>query len=202
MLVKICGISTLEAAQVAADEGADLIGFVFAPSTRRIEPSKAKEIVNNLPSSLKTVGVFVNETKTNIETYAQEVVLDYIQLHDDESAEITSKLSLPVIKAININDMIMFDLHQFQATYYIIDSAGKKHRGGSGETFDWNALTQTNINFINVFLAGGLNEKNVNLAIQTVSPIGVDVSSGLECFQIVDNLKIKEFIKQAKQERK
>src|SRR5690625_2186063 len=85
MLVKICGISTLEAAQVAADEGADLIGFVFAPSTRRIEPSKAKEIVNNLPSSLKTVGVFVNETKTNIEKIAQEVGLDYIQLHGDET---------------------------------------------------------------------------------------------------------------------
>src|SRR5699024_11637515 len=76
MLVKICGISTLEAAQVAADEGADLIGFVFAPSTRRIEPSKAKEIVNNLPSSLKTVGVFVNETTTNIEKIAQEIGLD------------------------------------------------------------------------------------------------------------------------------
>lgn len=202
MLVKICGISTLEAAQVAADEGADLIGFVFAPSTRRIEPSKAKEIVNNLPTSLKTVGVFVNETKTNIERIAQEVGLDYIQLHGDETAEFARELSLPVIKAININDTLIFDLNQFPATYFIIDSPGKKHRGGSGETFDWNALTQTNINFSNVFLAGGLNEKNVNLAIQTVSPIGVDVSSGVESNQIKDHLKIKEFIKQAKQERK
>lgn len=202
MLVKICGISTLEAAQVAADEGADLIGFVFAPSTRRIEPSKAKEIVNNLPSSLKTVGVFVNETKTNIERIAQEVGLDYIQLHGDETAEFARELSLPVIKAININDTLIFDLNQFPATYFIIDSPGKKHRGGSGETFDWNALNQTNINFSNVFLAGGLNEKNVNLAIQTVSPIGVDVSSGVESNQKKDRLKIKEFIKQAKQERK
>lgn len=202
MLVKICGISTLEAARVAADEGADLIGFVFAPSTRRIEPSKAKEIVNNLPTSLKTVGVFVNETKTNIERIAQEVGLDYIQLHGDETAEFARELSLPVIKAININDTLIFDLNQFPATYFIIDSPGKKHRGGSGETFDWNALNQTNINFSNVFLAGGLNEKNVNLAIQTVSPIGVDVSSGVESNQKKDRLKIKEFIKQAKQERK
>src|SRR5690625_3386454 len=96
MLVNICGISTLEAAQVAADEGVDLIGFVVAPSTRRIEPSKAKEIVNNLPNSLKTVGVFVNETKTNIEKIAQEVGLDYIQLHGDETAEFARELSLPV----------------------------------------------------------------------------------------------------------
>src|SRR5699024_7209750 len=117
MLVKICGISTLEAAQVAADEGADLIGFVIAPSTRRIEK------------------------------IAQEVGLDYIQLHGDETAEFARELSLPVIKAININDTLIFDLNQFPATYFIIDSPGKKHRGGSGETFDWNALTQTNINF-------------------------------------------------------
>src|SRR5699024_163210 len=130
-----------------------------------------------------------------------EVGLDYIQLHGDETAEFARELSLPVIKAININDTLIFDLNQFPATYFIIDSPGKKHRGGSGETFDWNALTQTNINFSNVFLAGGLNEKNVNLAIQTVSPIGVDVSSGVESNQIKDHLKIKEFIKQAKQDK-
>src|SRR5699024_5228611 len=122
---------------------------------------------------------------------AQEVGLDYIQLHGDETAEFARELSLPVIKAININDTLIFDLNQFPATYFIIDSPGKKHRGGSGETFDWNALTQTNINFRNVFLA-----------IQTVSPIGIDVSSGVESNQIKDHLKIKEFIKQAKQERK
>src|SRR5699024_7792400 len=172
------------------------------PSTRRIEPSKAKEIVNNLPSSLKTVGVIVNETKTNIEKIAQEVGLDYIQLHGDETAELERELSLTDIKAINSNDTLLLDITKFLATYFIIDSPGKKQRGGSGETFYWNALTQTNINFSNVFLAGGLNEKNVNLAIQTVSPIGIDVSSGVESNQIKDHLKIKEFIKQAKQERK
>src|SRR5699024_11678851 len=107
-----------------------------------------------------------------------------------------------IIKAINIYYSLIFNLNQFPTTYFIIDSPGKKHRGGSGKTFDCNALTQTNINFSNVFLAGGLNEKNVNLAIQTVSPIGVDVSSGVEGNQIKDHLKIKEFIKQAKQERK
>src|SRR5699024_11553264 len=85
---------------------------------------------------------------------------------------------------------IFFYLNQFQETYVIIDSPGKKHRGGSGETFDWNALTQTNINFSNVFLAVGLNEKKVNLAIQTVSPIGIDVSSEVESNKIKDNLKI------------
>src|SRR5699024_5054462 len=112
------------------------------------------------------------------------------------------ELSLPVIKAININVKLIFDLNQFPATYFIIDSPGKKHRGGSGETFDWNALTQTNINFSNVSLAGVLNEKNATLAIQTVSQLGIDVSSGVESNQIKDHMKIKEFIKQAKQDRK
>src|SRR5690625_2750009 len=117
-------------------------------------------------------------------------------------AECARNLSLTVINGININNNLISDLNQLPASYFIIDSRGKKHRGGSGETFDWNALTQTNINFSNVFLAGGLNEKNVNLAIQTVSPIGVDVSSGVESNQTKDHLKIKEFIKQAKKERK
>src|SRR5699024_2411285 len=133
--------------------------------------SKAKEIVNNLPSSLKTVGVFVNETKTNIEKIAQEVGLDYIQLHGDETAEFARELSLPVIKAININDTLIFDLNQFPATYFIIDTAGKTHRGGSGETFDWNAHTQTNINFSNVLVAGGKNIAEINRCLSKSIPI-------------------------------
>src|SRR5699024_11057966 len=134
--------------------------------------------------------------------FRSEVGLDYIQLHGDETAEFARELSLPVIKAININDTLIFELNQFPATYFIIDSPGKKHRGGSGETFDWNALTQTNINISNVFLAGGLDEENDNLAIQTVSPIGVDVEGEVRSNEVTDQLKIKEFIKQAKQERK
>src|SRR5699024_8382189 len=156
---------------------------------RRIEPSKAKEIVNNLPRSLKTVGVFVTETKTNIAKIAQAVGLDYIQLHGDETAEFARELSLPVIKAININDTLIVYLKQVAATYSNSASAGKIHLGGSGETFVWNAVTQTTINVSNVFLAGGLNETNVNLAIQTVSPIGIDVSSGVESNETKDDLE-------------
>ncbi len=198
MLVKICGITTLAEALIVADEGADFIGFVFAPSTRYIDPFQAQEIAKELPASLKKVGVFVNETKANIEAIANQVGLDYIQLHGDETAEFASSLPLPVIKALTVSDTLVFDLNHFPADYFIIDSPGKKYRGGSGKTFDWRALTQMPINFDNIFLAGGLNEKNVNLAIQTVSPIGVDVSSGVESNKKKDALKITEFIKQAK----
>lgn len=198
MLVKVCGITTLEAAQVVANESADFIGFVFAPSTRQIDPLKAKEISGKLPASIKKVGVFVNETKTNIELIATQVGLDYIQLHGDETAEFATSLSLPVIKALNVSNQLAFNLKHFPAEYFIIDSPGKNYRGGSGETFDWNALTEMDINFKKVFLAGGLNEHNVNSAIQTVHPIGVDVSSGVETDGKKDSLKIKQFIKQAK----
>src|SRR5699024_7721009 len=103
MLVKVCGITTSESAQAAANASADVIGVVFAPSTRQIDPLKAKEIAETLPTSIKKVGVFVNETIINIENIARIVGLDYIQLHGDETAEFANKLSLPFITALHVN---------------------------------------------------------------------------------------------------
>lgn len=202
MLVKVCGITTLEAAQAATSASADFIGFVFALSSRQIDPLKAKEIADQLPASVKLVGVFVNESILTIEKTANQVGLDYIQLHGDETAEFASELSLPIIKALTINDKFAFDLNHFPADYFIIDSPGKKFRGGSGKTFDWQQLTELNINLDKVFLAGGLNEKNVKLAIDTVKPIGVDVSSGVETNGEKDPSKIKVFLNQAKERTK
>ncbi|HLQ74770.1 MAG TPA: phosphoribosylanthranilate isomerase [Alloiococcus sp.] len=199
MLVKVCGITTSESAQAAANASADFIGFVFAPSTRQIDPLKAKEIAETLPTSIKKVGVFVNETIINIENIARIVGLDYIQLHGDETAEFANKLSLPFIKALNVNDSLVYNLNHFPADYFIIDSPGKKFRGGSGEVFDWSQLTGLNLDLSKVFLAGGLNEYNVKSAIETVRPIGVDVSSGVETEGKKDNTKIKHFLKQAKE---
>src|SRR5699024_5575234 len=106
---------------------------------------------------------------------------------------------LPIIKALNVNNSLISNLHHFPADYFIIDSPGKKFRGGSGEVFDWNQLTDLNIDLSKVFLAGGLNEKNVKSAIETVRPIGVDVSSGVETNGKKDISKIKQFLKQAKE---
>lgn len=198
MLVKVCGITNLEAAQVVANESADFIGFVFAPSTRKIDPLNAQKISKKLPDSIKKVGVFVNESKNTIERISDQVGLDYIQLHGDETIEFANSLSLPIIKALNLNDELMFNLDNFPAEYFIIDSPGKKFRGGSGETFDWNELTHLNIDLNKIILAGGLNETNVHSAIKAVNPIGVDVSSGVEVNGEKDPLKIKQFIKLAK----
>src|SRR5690625_528836 len=92
MLVKICGIQTVEAAQVAVEAGADLLGFMFAPSKRQISPEKAMQIATTVPSHVKKVGVFVNETKETIIHIAKQVGLDVIQLHGDETAEFTNTL--------------------------------------------------------------------------------------------------------------
>ena len=106
---------------------------------------------------------------------------------------------MPIIKALTVNKDLIFDLNHFPADYFIIDSPGKSFRGGSGEIFDWSQLTDLDIDLAKVFLAGGLNEKNIKLAIETVKPIGVDVSSGVETNGEKDISKIKQFIKQAKE---
>ena len=102
MFVKICGIKTVEAAKIAASAGTDFLGFIFAESSRKIEPEAAAEIVKELPASVKKVGVFANQTEEEVRKIASIVGLDYIQLHGEESAEFAKKMPLPVIKAFSI----------------------------------------------------------------------------------------------------
>lgn len=199
MVVKICGIKTIEAAKVAEEAGASMIGFVFAPSSRQITPEKAAEIAKNISPNVKKVGVFVNESKEIIEQIAKKVGLDYIQLHGDEPATFARSLSKPIIKAFNINEVSDDVLRAYPCDYYIIDSPGTKYRGGSGKVFDWNRLLNRNIDRDKLILAGGLNESNVAEAIVTIKPFGVDVSSGVETNGDKDLEKIRRFIKVVKQ---
>src|SRR5699024_6462889 len=99
MFVKICGITTEEAAQAAAEAGADLIGFVFTESKREISPVAAAAIASRLPASVQTVGVFVNEEPAVMEQIASQVGLDFLQLHGEEPPHVAKSLSAKVIKA-------------------------------------------------------------------------------------------------------
>ncbi|MEK3889585.1 phosphoribosylanthranilate isomerase [Bacillus sp. FSL K6-3431] len=201
MKVKICGITTEEAARTACDYGADLLGFVFASSTREITVERAREIIKKLPRHVKTVGVFVNETYEKIIQTAEIAGLDYIQLHGDESAEFCRKIALPVIKAFSIKDSSDLDpLGNYDCAYYLLDSPGLKFRGGSGIPIDWSLLIDQTIPREKVILAGGLNEANVMEAIKKVRPYCVDVSSGVETDGKKDAEKIALFIKKAKHE--
>lgn len=201
MKVKICGITTKEAAIAASDAGADILGFVFAKSTREITPERAGEIIRSLPNHVKTAGVFVNETEENIIRIAETAGLDYIQLHGDESPDFCRKLSLPAIKAFSIKDKSdLAALKNYDCDYFLLDSPGLKFRGGSGIPFDWSLLTDEEIPRDKVILAGGLHAGNISEAIVKVQPAAVDVSSGVETNGIKDIEKIVEFIKIAKNE--
>lgn len=200
MKVKICGITTEAAAQVACETGADMLGFVFAESSREISPEAAKKIVEQLPEHVAAVGVFVNETIENIERIAEIVGLDYIQLHGDEPPSFCGQISLPVIKAFTIKEEAdVKRLSEYKCDFYLVDSPGIRYRGGSGKPFDWSLLQDQNLPKEKMILAGGLNEGNIPEAIKQVQPYAVDVSSGVETDGKKDHQKIEDFIKTAKQ---
>lgn len=198
MLVKICGITTIEAAKVASASGADLIGFVFAPSKREITKERAQEIRQALPSTVKTVGVFVNETVENMQRIKDYVGLDFIQLHGDEPDEVAHALAGQIIKAFPVTEDTLSEIQTYPADFYILDSPIGGARGGNGTVFNWDLATDLPIEKSKIILAGGLNVENVQTAIKRLHPIGVDVSSGVETNGEKDLEKIKKFIHAAK----
>lgn len=195
MLIKICGITSSKMAEVVDEAGADLIGFVFAPSSRKVTAEKAREIAKVLSPRIKKVGVFVNETREEIKRIAQLVNLDFIQLHGDESPAFAQSLGRPVIKAFSIDEVTDETLATYPAEYFLIDSPGTTYRGGSGQTFDWSRLEERTIPKEKLLLAGGLDAANVQEAIHHVMPSGVDVSSGVESAGEKDAEKIYQFVR-------
>ena len=199
MLVKVCGITNEQTALVAANAGADFIGFVFATSSRQITTERAREIAGQLPSHIKTVGVFVNEDIEKVQEIANLVGLDYIQLHGDETPAYCAAFSLPIIKAFSIKEQAdSARLKSYDCAYYLVDSPGVKYRGGSGVPFDWNLLNNQDIPREKLILAGGLHADNIEDAIMKVQPFAVDVSSGVETDKRKDPEKIKQFLLKAK----
>ncbi|MCT2538189.1 phosphoribosylanthranilate isomerase [Aquibacillus koreensis] len=198
MKVKICGITTQQAADQAIESGADFIGFVFAKSKRRIDKDRAKAIAESIPSNVKKVGVFVNEDVEVIKDIAETVGLDYVQLHGDESPEFCDRVGFPIIKAFQVRSKSdLEEISNYNCNYYLLDSPAGKYRGGNGETFDWKLTKDLNLDG-KVILAGGLHAENVQDAIKEVQPEGIDVSSGVETDGAKDLNKIDAFIKEAK----
>lgn len=199
MKVKICGIRDISTALSAIESGADALGFVFAESKRKITPEAAGEIIKELPRDVLKVGVFVNETKENIEEIASISGINVIQLHGDETPEFCSSFSLPVIKALSIgspDDLSKLD--EYACEYVLLDSPKGKYRGGNGVSFDWSILNKNSMHDKKIILAGGLNPENVGEGIKAANPYMVDVSSGVETEGKKDLEKIKRFIDNAK----
>jgi phosphoribosylanthranilate isomerase len=182
--VKICGITNLRDAVQAIAAGADLLGFNFyAGSPRYIAPAKARKIAHLLPQRVSLVGVFVNESEPKMLEIAQAVGLDYLQLHGDESPEMTKRLArtLRVIKAVQARKSFRpAQLSRFKrASAILLDGFDGQHRGGTGRTIDWDVARRAR-SYGRIVLAGGLKPENVAAAIRIAKPYAVDVCSGVE----------------------
>ncbi|HAS16831.1 MAG TPA: phosphoribosylanthranilate isomerase [Nitrospiraceae bacterium] len=200
--VKICGITNLEDAIVAAEAGADALGFVFYPeSPRYIEPGKVHDIISKLPVFITAVGVFVDESEDMIRRIMRESGVQIIQLHGSESPLLCTRFREKVIKAIRIkgkdslNSMSMYPVNTF-----LLDTFTEDKKGGTGIPFDWGIAVKAK-DHGSIILSGGLNPSNVREAVKNVLPYGVDVSSGVELSPgKKDHKKIRGFIKEVKKQ--
>jgi len=199
MLIKICGIRSLEAARTAAESGADLIGFVFADSKRKIDVATAATISAAVKGPGK-VGVFVNQPLSEVLEIADRCHLDYLQLHGEESPDYCSSLNRPVIRACRVGpDFPPAAAADYPADYLLLDSFVPGQPGGTGIPFDWRAVSLRIGRPRQKFLvAGGLTPENVSDAIRILNPDGVDVSGGVETDGVKDSGKIRRFIAAAR----
>lgn len=197
--VKICGLKEPEHVQTAVHAGADFIGFVFAPSKREISIEQAQALAKQIPAHVKKVGVFVNADEAFLKDVYDKVPLDYIQYHGDETNAFIQHIGLPAIKVFSIrNAADVLNAASYDVDYYLFDAPGTDYRGGSGHTFDWSLLEQSNIPREKVILAGGLNSSNIAQAIGLVHPFAVDVSSGVEQDGVKNHALIERFLQAAK----
>lgn len=182
--VKICGITNLDDARVAVEAGAYALGFNFYPrSPRYIRPEDARRIIAQLPSSVLTVGVFVNEAEPEtVARTALELNLGAVQLHGDESPAYCRALkNFHVIKALRVGAGFASEsVVEYETEAILLDAFDGRERGGTGRTFDWEIARRVCELVPKLFLAGGLSPENVGQAIQSVKPFAVDACSRLE----------------------
>ncbi|TKS60963.1 MAG: N-(5'-phosphoribosyl)anthranilate isomerase [Nitrospira sp.] len=183
--IKICGITSVEDAEVAVTAGADALGFVmYRKSPRYVEPAVAQSIVAGLPPFVLPIGVFVNEDASVVRTIMDECGFALAQLHGDESASYCQNLGRSALKALRLKDRGSFlALSEFRGRAHIrgfvIDAFADQVYGGTGQTVDWTLAAEA-ARSAPILVAGGLTPSNVAEAIRQVHPYGVDVSSGVE----------------------
>ncbi len=182
-VVKVCGITNPGDARVAADAGADAVGFVFAESPRRVGVEEARGISTSLPENVLKVGVFVDAKPEEVLRIAREVGLDLAQLHGDETPDVVTAVrdgGVKVMKAFRVRDAgSLRELDRYEADLYLLDAYSVKARGGTGERFDW-GVAKSIRGRDNIVVAGGLGPENVREAVELFEPYGVDASSSLE----------------------
>ncbi|GLZ85573.1 N-(5'-phosphoribosyl)anthranilate isomerase [Metapseudomonas resinovorans] len=199
--IKICGITRIEDALAAVAAGADAIGFVFyAKSPRAVTPAQAGAIIAALPPFVTTVGLFVDMPRAELTQLLEEVPLDLLQFHGDESPADCGGYGRPYIKALRVkpgDDVAAAIARYPEASGVLLDTYVAGTPGGTGEAFDWSLVPRNAAKPL--ILAGGLTPENVGDAVRQVRPYAVDVSGGVEASKgIKDTAKIQAFIQQAR----
>jgi len=181
--IKICGITNQYDASLAVELGADALGFIFAPSPRKVTPQQARHIIEGLPPFVQTVGVFVDESLSRIRDIADFCGLEMIQLHGDEPPNFCAALMPHVIKGFRLNDSSSLSHitdYRGKIRAVLLDTYQKGLQGGTGKTFDWNLAIRAKSMGMPIIISGGLRPSNIYSAIATVQPYAIDVNSGIE----------------------
>jgi phosphoribosylanthranilate isomerase len=206
--IKICGIRQGEHALVAADAGATMLGFVFAPSKRQIQAGEAAEIVEAVRSRYGDgaplmVGVFVEPSREELERAMTEVGLDFAQVHGNVDLAALADVPVPVIRGLapishSDADSVVASIEADERVLgrnlpVLLDAHVPGQLGGTGIVGDWSLAREVSERRP-ILLAGGLNPENVAAAITSVRPAGVDVSSGVEIDGVKDPERIQAFV--------
>lgn len=198
--VKICGLTRAEDVKAAVDHGADAIGFVFYdPSPRSVMVEQAKVLAQHVPAFVSVVGLFVNPSDEQVRAVLNQIPLDLLQFHGDETPEFCNQFGRRWIKAVRVKqagqiEQAFSDYHQ--ASGLLVDAWDPNRYGGTGHAFNWDLIPL--VRPLPLILAGGLSSDSVYRAVEQVKPWAVDVSGGVEKSKgIKDVEKISNFIEEA-----
>ena len=200
--VKICGLKRKEDIKYINGIVPDYAGFIFAESRRKLEPDKAKRLINMLSGNIKAVGVFVNEDIDRLIKIYKYTGIEIVQLHGDEDDEYIEKIleEIEIWKAVRVRNKE--DIKKAEKysknpkiSKVLLDAYHEKEYGGSGISFDWDLIKE---DIDNLILAGGLNQENIERAVSLTEPETVDISSGVETDGNKDYFKIKNFVEKVR----
>ncbi len=210
--IKICANTSLADAELATEAGADAVGFVFAPSPRRVTAEEVAKIVPHLPAALEKIGVFVDAEFEEIAATVETAGLTGVQLHFGAPAALPAQLRARFGSTLRILGVVHFDaaagervaamVRDANVNALLVDSRTAAAVGGTGQAYDWDAARRTIFGAagqMKMLAAGGLTPENVAEAIATLRPWGVDVVSGVEAAPgRKDEAKVRAFIANAR----
>lgn len=210
MWIKVCATTSLEDALLAAESGANAVGFVFAESARRVTLAQVRAITPHLPADVEKIGVFVNASLNELLAAVQDGGLTGVQLYSGCESDAAPRLrerfssqQLRILKVVHFQQGLEVELRVARADGAIdavlVDSRTAKLLGGTGVPFDWKAARgKVAGSQLRIIVAGGLNPENVGKAIKVLKPWGVDVASGVESAPgKKDPAKVRAFIENA-----